>query len=120
MAFYIKDKEGKKIATFEYNEGTDECSDCNEIIIKAGSLMSKHILCSDKWYDCKWVEDARQDAIKNNIVEEYNEDYFILLKDMNCESPRKAVSVLLGHIQNNSWDIIEDDEGHSLREVYRN
>lgn len=119
MSFYIRNSEGKKIATFEYHRGTDECSDCNEIIIKAGSLMSKHILCSDKWYDCKWVEDARQDAVINNKVEEYDDNYYILKVDMNCESPRKAVSVLLGHIQNDSWDIIEDDEGHSLREVFR-
>ena len=119
MSFYITDSEGKKIATFEYTQGTEECSDCNEIIIKAGSLMSKHILCTDKWYDCKWVEDARQDAIKNKVVEDFDDDYFVLLKDMNCESPRKAVSVLLGHIQNDSWDIMKDDDGHSLREMFR-
>ena len=119
MALYIRNNEGKKIASFEYNEGTETCSDCNEIIIKKRSLMSKHILCSDKWYDCKWVEDARQKAVKNHIVDEFDDDYYILLQDLNCESPRKAVSVLLGHIQNDSWDIIEDDEGHSLRELYR-
>ena len=58
-------------------------------------------------------------AIENKVVEEFDDDYYILLADMNCESPRKAVSVLLGHIQNDSWDIMTDEEGRSLREVFR-
>lgn len=119
MSFYIRNNDGKKIATFEYFEGTGGCDDCNEIIIKAGSLMSKHTECMNKWYDCKWIEDTRQEAIRLGLVEEFDEDYYVLKADMRCKSPVKAASVLLGHIQTDSWDTIEDDEGNSLRDVFR-
>ena len=104
---------------FEYYHGTKECDDCNAIVIKAGSFMSKHTVCLNKWYDCKWIDDARDEAVLKSIVEDFDEDYYIFIKDMPCDSPIKAASVVLGHIEADSWDLMKNEKGESLREVYR-
>ena len=119
MEFYINDETGKKVGFFEYLQGTEICDDCNSIVIKAGSFMSKHTLCLNRWYDCKWIDDARDEAVLESIVEEYDEDYYVFIKDMSCESPIKAASVVLGHIETKSWDLIINNDGETLREVYR-
>ena len=69
MEFFIRDEKGNKIATFIYFTATDDCLDCKAIIVKKGSLMSKSAYCMEKWNDCKWIEDDRQEAIKNAKVE---------------------------------------------------
>jgi len=119
MDFYLKDESGKTIAVLEYIHGTKTCVDCNEIVIKKGSLMSKQTYCINKWYDCKWIEDARNEAIFNEMVAEHDDEYYIFTKDVVFKSPIKAASVVLGHIEQNSWDLITDDSGHTLRETYR-
>ena len=99
MKFYITDDTGRKIAFFEYHKDSETCDGCKSITIKVGSFMSKHIVCLNKWYDCKWIDDARDKAIANGIVESFDDDYYVFVKEITCESPIKAASVVLGHIQ---------------------
>ena len=119
MRFFITDDSGRKIAFFEYTEGTDTCDDCNSIVIQPGSFMSKHTLCINRWYDCKWIDDSREMAVSKGIVEDFDDDFYIFVKELSCESPIKATSVILGHIQTDAWDLIVNEEGKTLREVFR-
>jgi hypothetical protein len=119
MDFYLKDQTGKRIATFEYFTSTDECMDCKAIIVKKGSLMSKGSYCMEKWYDCKWIEDDRQEAIKNAVVKDHNDEYYILVEDLMFKSPVKAASIILGHIENDAWNLIINDTGKSLQDTFR-
>ena len=119
MKFYILNEDGRKIAVFEYTEGTDECNECNSIVIQPGSFMSKHTVCFNKWYDCKWIDDAREMAVSTGIVEDFDDDYYVFVKELSCESPIKATSVILGHIETDAWDLIVNDEGKTLRELFR-
>jgi hypothetical protein len=119
MEFFIRDEKGNKIATFIYFTATDDCLDCKAIIVKKGSLMSKSAYCMEKWNDCKWIEDDRQEAIKNAKVEDHNDEYYILIDDLMFKSPVKAASIILGHIENDAWNLIKNDDNKSLMEVYR-
>lgn len=119
MKFYIKDETDRKIAFFEYQEGTEICDDCNSIAIKSGSFMSKHTLCINKWYDCKWIDDTRNKVVANGIVEDFDADYYVFVKDYYCESPIKAASVVLGHIQTDAWDLIVNEDNKTLRDIFR-
>ncbi len=119
MEFYVKNDKGIKVAILEYHEGTNECSDCNSITIKPGSLMSKTTICLDRWYNCKWIDDARDKAVKMNIVKDFNDQYYVFIKELSCESPIKAVSVILGHIESNAWELMFNKDGKTLKELYR-
>jgi|LGOV01.1.fsa_nt_gb hypothetical protein len=119
MKFFITDETGRKLAFFEYTEGTEICDECNSIVIQPGSFMSKHTVCINRWYDCKWIDDARDTAVSRGIVENFDDDYYIFVKELSCESPIKAASVILGHIQSDAWDLIVNEEGKTLREIYR-
>jgi len=81
--------------------------------------MSKSAYCMEKWNDCKWIEDDRQEAIKNAKVEDHNDEYYILIDDLMFKSPVKAASIILGHIENDAWNLIKNDDNKSLMEVYR-
>lgn len=119
MDFYLKDDHGNKIATFEYLTSTKECSDCKAIIVKKGSLMSKGSYCMEKWYDCKWIEQDRIDAIQQAKVEDYNDEYYVLKEDLVFRSPVKAASIILGHIETHAWSLLKNNSEESLQEVYR-
>ncbi|MCK5387806.1 MAG: DUF4357 domain-containing protein [Candidatus Izimaplasma sp.] len=119
MKFFITNDTGRKLALFEYKEGTDVCDDCNSIVIQKGSFMSKHTVCLNRWYDCKWIDDAREIAISKGIVEDFDDDFYVFVKELSCESPIKAASVVLGHIETDAWDIIVNEEGKTLREIFR-
>ncbi len=119
MKFYILNEEGRRIAILEYVEGTESCDECNSIVIKPGSFMSKNTVCMNKWYDCKWIDDARAKAVEMGIVEDFDDDYFVFTKELSCESPIKATSVLLGHIETDAWDLIVNEDGKTLREIFR-
>ena len=81
--------------------------------------MSKHTVCLNRWYDCKWIDDSREIAVSKGIVEDFDDDFYIFVKELSCESPIKAASVVLGHIQTDAWDIIVNEEGKTLREIFR-
>ena len=119
MDFYLKDDTGKTIATFEYFTSTKECDICKAIVVKKGSLMSKGSYCKERWDDCKWIEDDRQAAIENAVVEDYDNDYYLIKEDLMFKSPVKAASIILGHIETDAWNIIVNEKAETLQQVYR-
>ena len=119
MNFYLKDEHEKILATFEYFTEEKDCSECKSIEVKKGSFMSKSSYCIDKWCDCKNIEVDRLQAVKDAKVEDYNDEYYILLEDLMFNSPYKAVSIMMGHAESGCWDLLINDNGQTLREVYR-
>ena len=119
MDFFLKDDSGNVIATFEYHTTTEECKTCKAIVVKKGSFMSKDAYCSEKWKDCKWVDEGRAELIKFNVVKDYDERYFLFVEDMVYNSPSKAVSFVMGHNEKDAWHLISNSEGDSLHKVYR-
>jgi len=119
MKFYIINEDERKIAVIEYTEGTESCGECNSIVIQPGSFMSRHTVCVNKWYDCKRIDDARDKAISMEIGEDFDNDYYVFIKKLSCESPIKATSVILGHIETDAWDLIVNEEGKTLKELFR-
>lgn len=120
MDFYIKDTEGNTIATFTYLTSTKDCSTCKAIVVKAESLISKNAYCTERFKDCKTIDDERIKIIESAIVEEHNEEYYILKEDIVFSSPYIAVSVILGHTENEAWSILINEENQTLMDVYRN
>jgi hypothetical protein len=119
MEFYLYDDDKMVIATFEYLESLEDCETCKGIVIKKGSKMSKAAYCIEKWLDCKWVDDLREELVEKNIVDDLDDQYFIFKEDVEYNSPAKAVSVVLGHNEKDSWNILFNKEGNSLQKVMR-
>lgn len=119
MEFYLKDDQGNISATFEYLTSTKDCKECKAIIVKKGSYLSKNAYCSEKWLDCKWVQTGREELIANNIVEDFNDEYYVFKEDMVYNSPTKAISIVLGHNEKDAWNIISNKKGKTLHQVYR-
>jgi len=119
MDFYIKDESGNKIATFEYLTSTKDCDTCKGIIVKKESLISKNAYCTERYKDCKTIDEERQQVIASAQVVDHNDEYYKLTEDIFFTSVYIAVSVILGHTENHAWELLENDEHQTLQEVYR-
>lgn len=119
MDFFIKDDLGNKVATFNYLTSTEDCTTCKGIVVKKGSFISKNAYCVERWKDCKTIDKERETVINSVKVEDHNDEYYMILEDMVFSSVYIAVSVILGHTENNAWNILVNDNNETLMDVYR-
>jgi|GEM_PF-6727900 len=89
------------------------------MILKAGSRMFKDVTRNRKWNECPWIDKSRNDLIVNGDLDDVNEDYYILNRDILFTSPNRAACSMLGYITTKAWHEFISESGLSLDEVYR-
>jgi hypothetical protein len=89
------------------------------LLVKEGSRMYNEVKITKKRTDCPWIEKSRMELIENKLVDDENEDYYVVNKDVLFSSPNKAACAMLGYAITSAWHEFKNKDDLSLDEVYR-
>ncbi|MBN2605675.1 MAG: hypothetical protein JXR62_07640 [Bacilli bacterium] len=109
MRFYIKNPENKLQATCRFNKET------KLLTLERSSLISKHYVCNG----CSKIEELRLSLIEKNMLKDHNEETYLLMEEIEFNDINSAVCLVLGGHVNQSENIIKNEFGETLADVYK-
>ncbi|MFW5865359.1 MAG: hypothetical protein ACOCUE_04765, partial [Candidatus Izemoplasmataceae bacterium] len=113
----LYDENNKEIAKARYiGTGFSKRKD-NEIIIYKGSLIKKEHKPSKKWDARPIIAKERKKLLENNLVEDFNDEYYKLKKDIIYESPNRAADVIYGDLRSDALKQFVNKDGQTLEEL---
>ena len=119
MEFQLKNKHGKIYLKLKYIGTGEQIHANNEVVVLPGTKMKKEVHITKKWTGLPHLDVSRRDIISKGIVEDYDEEDYIFVKEYTFSSPNRAASSCLGRITTSAWEDLINNNGESLNTIYR-
>lgn len=108
MIFYIKDNNEKLYATCKFDK------DLKQLILEKSSFIKKSFDCSG----CEAINELRNKLTIDNVLEDHNEDVFLLNQAVTLTDIDAAACLVLGGKLRNAESLIKNEFGESIKDVY--
>lgn len=108
MIFFIKDQNDKLYATCRFNK------DSKQLILEKSSFVKKSFDCAG----CDSINTLRDNLIKDDKLEEHNDEVYLLKQPLEFTDINAAACLVLGGKLRNAEDLIQNEFGESIKEVY--
>lgn len=108
MIFYIKDRNEKLYATCKYDK------DSRKLVLNKASLIKKSFNCSG----CDKVNNLRDKLFEQNLLEDHNEEVFLLADSIEIEDINSAACLVLGGKLLDAEKLIKNEFGTTIRQIY--